>query len=92
MGIYYDFLENWRLSPTTSNFQDPSQIGSYCFSFFFFFQNKYSNISPNAYWVRKKLTSFSSDSDMPLSLGTTGLDDIMTPKKSHKVQEISHKV
>lgn len=30
---------------------------------------------------------------MPFKFGDhTGLADIMTPKKSHKVQEISHKV
>ena len=60
------------------------------FFFFFFFQSKYSNISPNAYWVRNKLTHFSSDCDTPLSSGTTALDEIMTPKNSHKVQESSH--
>ena len=42
--------------------------------------------------MRKKLTSFSSDSDMQLSLGTTAIDDIMTPKNSHKVQESSHNI
>ena len=38
------------------------------------------------------MTSFSSDSYMQLSLGTTALDDIMTPKNPHKVQESSHNI
>ena len=69
----------------------PNRFLLFFFSFFFF-QNKYSNISPNAYWVRNKLTDFSSDCDTPLSLGTTALDEIMTPKNSHKVQESSRTV
>lgn len=42
--------------------------------------------------MRNKLTDFSSDCDTPLSLGTTALDEIMTPKNSHKVQESSRTV
>ena len=40
--------------------------------------------------MKKKLTSCSSDPDMPLSFGTTALDDIVTPKNFHEVQESIH--